>query len=241
MFIHGKLFLTAHNIMLDEVRSLLQKSLRRKEWVLALQSSKELLGYEKDQLPWKSIVTYLFEDHCLSDTDVLMSIYKATLEKSKSAKYTCIELLMQCKTCRIAACLPVIALDSPYEPKRWDSSMVVDEEIQGLVVNTKGLMNTDVLLAHLLDAWKTGNHELIITYMKMATMVVDHEKRQLTEKGKQYLISSQVIYRLYIEYLFRIFNKLFETCWFCENWILISYFYRIHILLTLMDDLVKSI
>ena len=44
MLIHGKLHLTANGLNLDEVRSLLQKSLRRKETQLILKSCKELLG-----------------------------------------------------------------------------------------------------------------------------------------------------------------------------------------------------
>ena len=178
--------------MLDEMRSLLQKSLRRKEWVLALQSAKELLGYEKDQLPWKSLVTFLFEDHCLSDTDVLMTIYKAFEQNSREAKYRCVELLMQCKTCRVAACLPVIALDSPYEPKHWDENIAVRESVCGLMVQGQGLLNTDQLLEHLLRAWNEKNHDRIITYIKLATMVVENEKRQLTTKGNDFLISKQV-------------------------------------------------
>ena len=44
MLIHGKLHLTASHLNLDEVRSLLQKSLRRKETDLVLKSCKELIG-----------------------------------------------------------------------------------------------------------------------------------------------------------------------------------------------------
>ena len=44
MLIHGKLHLTASRFNLDEVRSLLQKSLRRKETDFVLKSCKELIG-----------------------------------------------------------------------------------------------------------------------------------------------------------------------------------------------------
>ncbi len=46
MLIHGKLHLTSSGLNLDEVRSLLQKSLRRKERDLILKSCKELIGTE---------------------------------------------------------------------------------------------------------------------------------------------------------------------------------------------------
>lgn len=76
MMIYGKLLLTANGCNLDEIRSLLQKALRRKETALVKQSCKELIGYGKDQLPWKSIMTFLFEDHCLSDGNTLEVIWK---------------------------------------------------------------------------------------------------------------------------------------------------------------------
>ena len=114
MLIHGRLILTVHGLMLDEVRSLLQKSLRRKDHLLVLSASKELLGYGKDQLPWKALVTFLFEDHCLSNADDIQAIcqYHRQNDKYGAVAY----LLQKCSTCRVAACVPVIAMDPEYDP-----------------------------------------------------------------------------------------------------------------------------
>ena len=76
MYVYGRLTLTAGGFMLDEVRSLLQKSLRRKDVQLAIASCSELLRprpgkNESDLLPWKSLVTFLFEDHCLCEPDLM--------------------------------------------------------------------------------------------------------------------------------------------------------------------------
>ena len=95
--------------MLDEVRSLLQKALRRRQTDLAFRATKELIGPNKDQLPWKSIVTFMFEDHCLNHVDVFNKLYRLYERKNKHA---CIALIARCYTCRYAACLQVVALDN---------------------------------------------------------------------------------------------------------------------------------
>ena len=54
-------------------------------------------GGGKDQLPWKSLVTFLYEDHCLSDENVVEAMWKCYEEGSK---YKAVELLMKAFTCR---------------------------------------------------------------------------------------------------------------------------------------------
>ena len=176
--------------MLDEVRSLLQKSLRRKESGLVLQAAKELLGHGKDQLPWKCLVTFLFEDHCLADTHVLKAMYKAYKDNVVAAKYGCVELLLGSKTCRMAACMPVVALDPLYEPTWWDNDMRVEESLVGLTTSEEGQLNTDKLLQQLVTEWKKRNTASLISLLKLATMVVDNEKRRVTSKGKEFLIDT---------------------------------------------------
>ena len=184
MYIYKKLILTSNGIMLDETRSLLQKALRRKERQLGLQAAKELLL--KDQLPWKSIVTFLFEDHCLADTDVLMHVFEAYKEGTLSARFRCIKLLMECFTCRVNACLPVIALD--YKPKLLDLDINVRDSLRDLVVPAEGCMRADLVLERLVRAWEKKDLDKSITYMKLATMVAEQEKRKLTQKGMDFLL-----------------------------------------------------
>ncbi len=183
MLIHGKLILTAHGFMLDEVRSLLQKALRRKEHKLILQSCKELLAYDKDQLPWKSILTFMFEDHCMSNETALLALFAC---HQCGSKYDAVELLSKCNTSRTAACLPVVAIDSRYEPRHWQPHMNVDVALKGLVTPQPGTLDCDLVLGHLIRAWKEKNGDELITYIKMATIIVDQEKRHVTQKGEVY-------------------------------------------------------
>ena len=185
MYIYKKLILTSNGIMLDETRSLLQKALRSKERQLGLQAAKELLL--KDQLPWKTIVNFLFEDHCLADTDVLMCIWTAYGEGTLSAKFRCIMLLMECFTCRVNTCLPVIALDG-YKPKLLDLDINVRDSLRDLVIPAEGCMRTDLVLERLVRAWERKDMHKSITYMKLATMVAEQEKRKLTQKGMDFLL-----------------------------------------------------
>ena len=73
MLLQGKLILTRNGFMLDEVKSLLQKGLRRCDADLVGMAAKELHG--KDQIKWKALTTMLFEDHCLADAQTLRDFY----------------------------------------------------------------------------------------------------------------------------------------------------------------------
>jgi len=184
MFVHGRLILTASGILLDEVKSLLQKALRRKECDLVIKATKELIGRGKDQLPWKCILTYMFEDHCLNGDKIL----SALIERYRKAdKYGSIELILRyCGTCRIAACLPVIALDREYDPTDWCVDIVVEEDLKDLVCNSSSRINCCLLFQHLKTAWLDKNKKHLITYTKLITMVNDHDKVTVTRKGLKY-------------------------------------------------------
>ena len=182
---HGRLFLTHHGFMLDELKSLLQKSLRRKDRDLVLSATKELLYHGKDQLPWKSIATFLFEDHALNSHKITQRLLVAHAQKDK---YSAVLLLLNhCGTCRIPACLPVIALDQDYDPVSWDPEMEVEPELHGLVQVKAGGIQFDLLLQHLKKAWLARSQQKLITYMKLATMVHDEESRTVTQKGEEYV------------------------------------------------------
>jgi len=83
MHIYGKLITTVNGINLDEMRSLLQKALRRKDAFHVRQSYQEMMECGRDQLPWKSLLTFLFEDHCLVDLKSLEGMYVAYQKKDK--------------------------------------------------------------------------------------------------------------------------------------------------------------
>ena len=187
MLTHGQLHLTANGLMLDEVRSLLQKSLRRGQSArdCALRACKELLFHGKDQLPWHSIFTYLFEDHCLTDEKVLSFIYGA---HTRGDKYACIEILLKCHTCRIAACLPVIAMEPEYDLSNLDVNIDVPEALRGLIEGKNKCVKYDILLAHLLNAWNKRDEEDLIRYIKVAVLTHDIERRLPTPKGTLYVL-----------------------------------------------------
>lgn len=175
------MFKTKSGLNLDEVKSLLQKALRRKERQLALQATKEL----GDKLTWKSLFTFLFEDHCLSGSDVLSQVLFLYSQKNKRG---CVELLLDyCKTCRVAACLPVVSLYQRYHPKDFDKDMEVDEDIRGLVEAEEGCLKFDMILGHLRQAWNERNLVRIMCYMKLVSACYDHEKRVVSPKGKHFL------------------------------------------------------
>lgn len=172
--------------MLDEVKSLLQKSLRRKEEKYVLEATKELTWHkDADHLKWKSLLTFLFEDHCLSGSDIL-SIFIQLYAENK--KRTCVKLLLKhCKTCRIAACLPVITLSEKYMIVDFDKDLVCENELEGLVEQKEGCLNFDMILTHLLQAWRYRNVVRILSYIKLVSVCYDLEKRTMTEKGKKFL------------------------------------------------------
>ena len=82
MFIYGKHITTANGANLDEIKSLLQKALRRKEAGYVRQAFQELTN-ARDLLNWKSLLTFLFEDHCLVDLKSLEQLYRAYQKRDK--------------------------------------------------------------------------------------------------------------------------------------------------------------
>lgn len=170
------------------MKSLLQKSLRRKEEGLVLSSCRELLGFGKDQLQWKSLVTFLFEDHCLVESKVLQQLVRLYEAKDK---YGWVELLLKCHTCRVAACLPVIAMEDKYLPVTSALQQVSpDLTVSGLLSFQLGDINIDLVLTLLINAWKHKVEDELIFYMKLMTICHDHEKRTVTTKGMAYLVGN---------------------------------------------------
>ena len=168
--------------MLDEAKSLLQKALRRKDALYVKYACHELLL--SDQLSWRSILIWLCEDHCLVNSEFLMRFNRMYALKNK---YACVMLLFQAYTCRIAAHLPIISMQSSYDPIIWRDDMEIPESLQGLVEEKAGSVKVDLLLAHIVDAWKREDTHDLFTYIKLASITCDNEQRVLTEKGKRYL------------------------------------------------------
>lgn len=190
MLIHGRLLVTEHGVMLDEVKSLLQKALRRKDSVLIKRAAKELTCGKKDQLPWKSIVTFIFEDHCLNHVDVLQKLEQLYRSDNKRG---CIEILSRCYTCRYSACLQVVAVSDQYRnyEEFWDCKLPVDPTFTGLVLRQKKTINCDRLLMFIVKfwkCWKPEHSQVLASLFGLVNMAAKVEGRQLTTAGDSKLL-----------------------------------------------------
>jgi hypothetical protein len=183
MFLYGKHYFTPRGYNLDEVKSLFQKALRRKEPELACAAAKELGPI----LSWQKILTYIFEDHGLISSQhlrqVLENYTQSKREKTEKQvdvhKQKVIDLLLsKCKTSRIAACLPVISMDKEYDIE------TIEEETEIFVCPQVNSLNMNRIISSLRKAWKRRDSKRIISMMKLVTASHDLEKRTLTEEGK---------------------------------------------------------
>ena len=180
MFIFGRSHRTPRGFMLDEMKSLMQKTLRRKETCLALASLQELMA--KDQLPWKSIWTFLFEDHALNDIGVLRDMYEC-LVVAGDKRMAVTTLLRQAGLCRIPACMAVVTIN--YKPSMWwIMDVVVDADLQGLVMPVPGRIDFATVMHHVRLGWLTKDEVMLAGAMKLASMVYDVDHGHATAKGE---------------------------------------------------------
>jgi hypothetical protein len=191
--------------MLDEVKSLIQKSLRRKEHSLIKKAAKELIGGQKDQLKWQNIVTFMFEDHCLNHVEAfekMFDLYK------QNKKYECIELISKCYTCRYSACLQVVAISEKHRNYKsfWEESKSEDPSLQGLVAKVNNGINCDALLANIVKKWRENDASSLVSLFGLVNMAAKVEGRQLTEKGMKCLLGKDVkkptLYHLVLSILY---------------------------------------
>jgi hypothetical protein len=90
-------------------------------------------------------------------------------------------LLSKCRTSRVAACLPVIAMDKEY------TQLLTFEEEQDtsvLVYESDKCINVNRVISYLRTAWKQRDYKRIIALMKLVTASHDLENRKLTKQGK---------------------------------------------------------
>ena len=182
-FRERRYFRTPNSLARDVVISLLQKSLRRKEKELAYQAAKELLL--GNHLHWTDISTFLFEDHCLSNTDALNFIFEQYTRKGNQAKFSCIAMMLKdCKPCRLAPCMS----SNTYEARQLTTE--TEETVTGLVEAEEGHVNVDIVLTELVHAWKNKQWDQLLAYMKVVATIVSVEchVRTVTEKGKKYIL-----------------------------------------------------
>ena len=205
MLIHGRLLLTHNHLMLDEVRSLLQKSLRRQS-PIAFQATKELIGYGKDQLPWKSIITFIFEDHCLNNVNFFKELFRLFEGKDK---YGSIELIHRGYTCRHAACLQVVALDDDYcsEAEYFLTDLPLTSELVGLVEQDAGNIDMNLVIANIVKYWQEHKWKVLARLFMVINMAAKVEKRKLTKAGVRYQVFLDIkkpnLYHLVLSILYK--------------------------------------
>lgn len=191
MLIHGRLLVTEHGFMLDEVKSLLQKSLRRNETDLIKKATKELTCGKRDQLQWKAIVTFLFEDHCLNHVTVLEKIERLHRNGNKLG---CIEILSGCYTCRYSACNQVVAISDEYRKYDafWDCQLPVDPVFNGLVTKAQKQINCERLLTLIVKFWKCNDTKVLTSLFGLVNMAAKVENRTLSKAGVAKLLLRDV-------------------------------------------------
>ena len=188
---HGKLFTTKSGAILDEVKSLLQKSLRRKDEKRVAQCFNELVYKDestgkvrrKDQLPWGCLLTYLFEDHSLVDTTSLRSLYENVQSRDKM---TFLKNLLKVRTSRVAACLPVYSMSDDISVE-FDPDIDIPDFAQHLFdqnIQRYRHLKADPIMAHFIQAWKLKDVEGLIFYGKLINMIQEKEKAKPTEKAR---------------------------------------------------------
>ena len=180
---------TQNGFLLEEIVSLLRKSLRRKEVPLARQATREIML--KCQLQWSVIFTALFEDHCLVGSEMLDFFAKKFRRGGQQNQFECIEMLLtSCRTCRIA---PRMA--QHFANKSTPEKLTADRDgsVLGLVKPREGCIDCDELLGQMLFAWKTKNWDQVGAYAAVAASVIQVEGyvREVTPKGKNYLAMSK--------------------------------------------------
>lgn len=99
---------------LDEIKSCLQKSLRRKEVELAIWCAIEWGLNEKGQkrnITPDKFITLLGEDHCFAPNDFVLKIAKLMESKSKFNAKWATKLLLTVKSCRMSCLFPAYYMD----------------------------------------------------------------------------------------------------------------------------------
>lgn len=212
---YGVNILTRSSYLFDEVKSLLQKSLRRKSHDLVMQCVKELDVDSKKQtrLRWHCCMTYLFEDHCLVDTATLTTLYECV---QKNDQLGFIEQLINTPTCRVSAYLPVYSIHPTimHQYASMKRPVYVPPHLKGLITcettddmpSGRLTLNADQILARLELAWTTcigGQmddhcHDTLIACMKVASLMCEKDlvernvlkKQNVTVKGNQLVMNS---------------------------------------------------
>lgn len=181
--------LSEHGFSGDELRALLQKSLRRKDRLNTQLAAKELLlnakklGSKNNQ-SW--IMSYLFEDHCFVGTKTIQRFYDLLSSKKQGPdnKLKCIEtMLNHCHTSNLSTLFQLASMDGMYEPEGLeldgeDTYEPYFDKVDGDVKHYK-------LLPMISKAWKLRDVTKLLTLLKLYSTTKAH----LSEEGQDFVES----------------------------------------------------
>ena len=167
--------LTPRSIAVDEVKSLLQKAIRREDRGYAMKAVKELGKTLKE----KHLVTYLLEDHGLASG---ITLREASNVSRKPLVFT--ELLIdRVKPSRYVACMPVYIMCDEYNlldnvciPLEADDDL---KETRWGIQPKKDCVDIGIALTLLRTGWRNiaTEDKAMMLGAKLLTVVMDHEKR----------------------------------------------------------------
>ena len=180
LFLHH---MTQRGLNLDEVKSAVQKGLRRKEDPELLQS---LVAEWGKSLRACHALTFLFEDHCCMELEDLVAVRKVKARPRQTIHI----MRHMSKGCRMAASLPLIAMEVELGC-RWGSGP--EEMYLGMLVQERdGQLDMGMVLADLLRSWREGDRDGILLGTKLVTVAVDVERRMLSEAGRQFVKTYEI-------------------------------------------------
>ena len=185
---HKNIKFTLNNLMLDEVQSLLKKSIQRKDAKYVLSCINEL-STDNIQLPSSLLVDCLFGDHCLCDAKTLANLYFHIENKEKKQF---IELLLKTNACNISWCLPVISLEHKYHI--WGNRSTAHQSYENLVEEKEGFLRFDVIMTEFVNAWNSRDEYRLIAYANLLHVIQERELRIVKQRGIE-LMKKIVNYR----------------------------------------------
>ena len=186
---------TENDFQLDEVRSLLQKSTRRRDFENVGRAANELLlpgeGRNRDFLTWALLYAQVFEDFCLLEHTQIDQIVrmreqaKRNKQQVMEAKQKVITQLLKHKSCGLATTMSVAAMDPLFAPVHFHvEPEEEDAKYYGLVEAKAGDVKHGWLLTEIAECWRKQIVDLLLPLLKLASCAVSVK---LTEQGQAYL------------------------------------------------------
>nr|DBA11757.1 TPA_asm: ORF56 [Malaco herpesvirus 1] len=175
MLNHGRVILTEGGYMLDEVKSLLQKALRRGERGHALWAVRELSTSVKHHY----FITYLLEDHCYASNEELEKFIALNNTKSLVWSIDLTEQLLLVKRCRTAAMMPLVGLKhmktfEAQEGNVWVGANHEEVDFNSFFIDP--LCDWNFIFKRVKQAWEDGAADTLLGALSTLLMITENSK-----------------------------------------------------------------